>query len=677
MADVYRAYDPLLDRDVALKVLRSRREGDDPQRARRIIREARAAAALTHPNTVTIYEVGEADGEVFIAMELLAGESLRAKLGRGGITLEQKLEWLLQAARALDAAHDRGLVHRDVKPDNMFVCNDGTLKLLDFGIAKRDVEDIEDTESDITGPSSIRTSAGRRVGTPRYMAPEQHASQPTDPRTDEYAWGLVAFELVTGQHPGGAVATVTAGEQAEGPSTLSVARLATLRSKVPELDENVSSAIARALEPTKARRFPSMKPLIEALEQRRSLPRPAPAPQAPRRTSAWRIALVAVGLAGGGAIAVRGLGTRPPPQPLPPRFVCKVDSVRSFPLADADRMAVAPDGQIIVARDALKVFRPMRETPEGSKPLVANPTITTMLSALASNRRNVTLYGTLHDGLPGIAAELEQGEDRGTLVVGASESGVSMQRIQPFVTGVAVAHFEKQRLVIGATTLGGERKQGLSPGAEVYFVEGTKGGPRVAVETGAANSPAMATSTNRIAFAYRFDGATKNELHLSLLDERGRRIGDAHVVPALSRTAPPAVAFAGTSPMVLWVDDAGAKTRLMWSMLGSELGEMSTPAVASDEPIESRRPLTAQLPSGESVVLWETLGPARALRLSPIGKDGKLTAATDVTRQPGFEDVAITSGERGVFVSWLGGAADGGKTASVAEVSCALAPSVR
>jgi serine/threonine-protein kinase len=156
MGDVFRAYDTVLDRAVALKVLHTDRSADNGQRMRRVVREARAAAALVHPNAVTVFDDGEADNEVFIAMELLEGEELRSVLERGTATLAEKLRWLLEAARALAAAHERGLVHRDVKPENMFVCKGGTLKLLAFGIAKRD--DVESTPLDEAALSNLARS---------------------------------------------------------------------------------------------------------------------------------------------------------------------------------------------------------------------------------------------------------------------------------------------------------------------------------------------------------------------------------------------------------------------------------------------------------------------------------------------------------------------------------------
>ncbi|MDB5220096.1 MAG: serine/threonine protein kinase, partial [Myxococcaceae bacterium] len=412
MADVHRAYDPMLDRAVALKVLRTKRAADDPQRMRRVLREARAAAALTHPNTVTIFDVGEANGEVFIAMELLEGEVLRNLLGRTDIPIEQRLRWLLQAARALAAAHERGLVHRDVKPDNMFVCKDGTLKLLDFGIAKRDEDDTLDPSGEVAGlgPSSLRTTEGRRLGTPRYMAPEQHAGLSTDARTDEYAWGLVAFELLTGAHAVATVGTATMGNAPgeHGPPTLASARHDDLRARVPQLSEEVVSAIVRALEPRKDDRFPSMAPIVSALEAAddRALSRetsraisvaPRAASEAPSRSRRWRaagvvaliaIATVAMGV-GGLALRKQRLAREAARIALLP--ACSVESRETFAMALEDRAAILPDGSVFIARDVKRGVFLERVTAPGAHPFAVGAA----LSALGADYEEVGLTGTV------------------------------------------------------------------------------------------------------------------------------------------------------------------------------------------------------------------------------------------------------------------------------------------
>jgi serine/threonine protein kinase len=176
MGAVYRAEDSVLGRAVALKILHARGSGDAG--AAKLLHEARAAAALNHPNAVAVFDVGEADGVAYIAMELLSGDTLRAHMGVAGVPLGKRLAWLLEVASALEAAHKRGIVHRDIKPENVFVRSDGVIKVLDFGIARRVSAPVDATATTLGGElamSATATEAGTReiAGTPVYMAPEQ------------------------------------------------------------------------------------------------------------------------------------------------------------------------------------------------------------------------------------------------------------------------------------------------------------------------------------------------------------------------------------------------------------------------------------------------------------------------------------------------------------------------
>ena len=183
--------DRVADR-VALKVLRPDRGNDEA--VARLFREARSAAGLTHPNTVAIHDVGEAEGIFYIVMVLVTGVPLLAYVGDDRVPAARKLAWLVDVARAPSAAHKAGVIHRDVKPSNVMIIDDGIVKVLDFGLAKP------------IAPVSFRTQKGQVLGTPRYMAPEQLAGHEVDTRTDQYAYGLTAYELVAGAHPGGVLA---------------------------------------------------------------------------------------------------------------------------------------------------------------------------------------------------------------------------------------------------------------------------------------------------------------------------------------------------------------------------------------------------------------------------------------------------------------------------------------
>ena len=194
MGEVYRARDTRLDRDVAIKVLPALSTGE-PEAEARFEREARATAALSHPNICTLFDVGHVDGRRFLVMELLEGETLRARLARGPFDLDTLLDHAIAVADALDAAHARGILHRDLKPGNMFITARGTLKLLDFGLAKTAV-----APEATTAIAREVTEGGTVVGTVAYMSPEQLRGDPIDARSDVFSLGLVLYEMATGQH---------------------------------------------------------------------------------------------------------------------------------------------------------------------------------------------------------------------------------------------------------------------------------------------------------------------------------------------------------------------------------------------------------------------------------------------------------------------------------------------
>jgi serine/threonine protein kinase len=198
MGVVYRAHDELLDRDVAVKVLPAETRGDATARER-LLREARLASKLNHPHICTIHEVGEADGHAFIAMELVEGEPLSARLARDGLPVEQVLRYGQQLADALAHAHDRRVVHRDLKSANIVITPEGRAKILDFGLAKRlSGEDIADAT---TAARDSLTAPGMLAGTLAYMAPEQFRGLPADARSDIWALGIVLHEMAAGVRP--------------------------------------------------------------------------------------------------------------------------------------------------------------------------------------------------------------------------------------------------------------------------------------------------------------------------------------------------------------------------------------------------------------------------------------------------------------------------------------------
>jgi len=205
MGRVYRAYDTRLGRRVALKVLggaqthgsTANSSGDG---VARMFREARAASMLNHPNAVAVYDVGEFEGQAWLAMECVQGRPLRAFVQDASVLLEDRLEWLAQIASVLSAAHACGIIHRDIKPENVMVRDDGVAKVLDFGIARRSARSEACVADGDTALKTL-TAEGVVVGTPAYMAPEQLRGEPLDGRSDQFSWAVVAYELLTGALP--------------------------------------------------------------------------------------------------------------------------------------------------------------------------------------------------------------------------------------------------------------------------------------------------------------------------------------------------------------------------------------------------------------------------------------------------------------------------------------------
>ncbi len=198
MGEVYLAEDTQLERKVAIKFL-SEEFSRDEERLRRFVQEAKTVSALNHPNILTIYEIGEAEGKRFIASEFINGETLREKIAGQSLDLHHILEIAIQIASALQAAHASSIVHRDIKPDNVMLREDGLVKVLDFGLAKLTEQQTSGTEEP-TRPH-VKTRAGTILGTPSYMSPEQTRGKSVDARSDIWSLGVVLYEMLTKRRP--------------------------------------------------------------------------------------------------------------------------------------------------------------------------------------------------------------------------------------------------------------------------------------------------------------------------------------------------------------------------------------------------------------------------------------------------------------------------------------------
>jgi Tol biopolymer transport system component/serine/threonine protein kinase len=313
MGEVYRARDTRLGRDVAVKILR-RRLLDEAGRAR-FEREARAIAALSHPNVLAVHDVGDDDGLPYLVTELLDGETLRERLARGVPPVARALEWASAIAAGLAAAHAAGLVHRDLKPENVFLLADGRVKILDFGLARAAAGSARAVEDD------GHTMPGMIVGTAGYLAPEQAQGRPVTAAADLFALGAILFELLTGERAfrgAGVVETLHAVVTADPPPP------STVRPEVPPWLDRV---VARLLAKEPARRFQSADDLAFALAVQGEA-------RARRR---WPFAAGAMSLV---AVAAAFPWTpEPAPEPGRPRAL-------TFSGSDSDP-AVSPDGRFL------------------------------------------------------------------------------------------------------------------------------------------------------------------------------------------------------------------------------------------------------------------------------------------------------------------------------------------
>ena len=283
MGEVFKAKDTRLGRDVALKIIPAL-FASDPDRLRRFEQEARAAAALNHPNILVVYDVGTDNGVPYVVSELLDGQTLRQVLENGAVTPRKAVDYGTQIANGLAAAHEKAIVHRDLKPENVFVTRDGRVKILDFGLAKL----AEAASADGSQQTMAQTDPGMVVGTAGYMSPEQLRGEAVDARSDVFGLGAVLYEMFCGQRafPGKtAVDTMSAilrEDPAEFPPEVHAA--------VPAIER----IVRRCLEKNVHERFQSARDVtfaLDALSTTSGVRTMPPAEARPRKRSLMPVAL--------------------------------------------------------------------------------------------------------------------------------------------------------------------------------------------------------------------------------------------------------------------------------------------------------------------------------------------------------------------------------------------------
>jgi Tol biopolymer transport system component len=336
MGEVWRATEPALQRDVAIKILPPVFAGD-PDRLRRFEQEARAAAMLAHPNILAVYATGNERGAPYLVTELLEGATIRERLRDGPIPEGTAVEYAVEIAHGLAAAHDKGLVHRDLKPDNVFVTADGRVKILDFGLAKL-------VHSDTASAAPTQTATGIALGTPAYMAPEQIRAQPVDHRADIFAFGALLYEMLEGRRPFGGESSVETMHAILAQAPLPLSRATPL----------VAEIVRHCLEKAPGDRFQSARDLGFQLRLARH-----PSAQAAglatavrpsrRRSAVVAAAIVAVAMAG--AVAATLLRGRPSP-PAPADVAPTITRLTSYAGLTLNP-TLSPDGTLVAyASDA-------------------------------------------------------------------------------------------------------------------------------------------------------------------------------------------------------------------------------------------------------------------------------------------------------------------------------------
>ena len=345
MGEVYRARDERLGRDVAIKVL-PQTFSTDPDRLRRFEQEARATAALNHPNILAVYDIGLHDDAPYVACELLEGETLREALSPGALPIKDAIAYAVQTCQGLAAAHERGLVHRDLKPENLFITRDGRVKILDFGLAKLVERSSGPVELTVLPAAKAGTAAGLVLGTIGYMSPEQVRGQPVDHRSDIFAFGAVLYEMLSGRRAfqGDTTADTMTAILKDQPAPLRVAHA--------HIPPGLERIVERCLEKNPAARFKSADDLAFALQGQSSASEHATVFVPARRMSAGRLAVAAAALAvAATAVAAVAFWTRGPSDTAPvasKRLAIVPPPGIRLVSSNSIRPAISPDGATVI-----------------------------------------------------------------------------------------------------------------------------------------------------------------------------------------------------------------------------------------------------------------------------------------------------------------------------------------
>jgi serine/threonine-protein kinase len=359
MGEVYRARDTKLGREVAIKVLPEHLAAD-PERITRLEREAKVLASLNHPYIAALYGMDQSGGQHFLVMELVEGETLAERIRRGPLAVDDALKLAIGIADALEAAHEKAIVHRDLKPSNVKITRDGTVKVLDFGLAKPGTETGGPgaTGANLTHSptlSVMATQAGIILGTAAYMSPEQAQGLPVDHRSDVFSFGCVMYEMLTGRQS-------FQGETA-------AALLASVLVKEPDftalpsnLNPRLLDLLRRCLDKNPKRRWQAVGDLRVELEAVAAAPQEQPSVSAAPSRSWWRLALpvaAAALLAGAAGVGV-GWSLQPIPPPAPiTRFPLPTSDLQSTILV-VPVIAISPDGTQVAYSSGPKLYtRPM------------------------------------------------------------------------------------------------------------------------------------------------------------------------------------------------------------------------------------------------------------------------------------------------------------------------------